>query len=120
MEHEDFRRSGFRADLGSFYHFKVQTGTFSSNLVVTAALATDHGPKTSCIDFGGDHEDWAAIFIGSSTTFSNNQGVVTNDIYFGNAATFVKINNIKWTGSIKSTSETKLAQFFYKPAGNSF
>lgn len=90
-------------------------GTFSSNLVDTEDVATDHGPKTSCIDFGGENADWAAIYIGSSTTFSNNQGVVTNDIYFGTAVTYVKINNIYWTGSIKSTSSTKLAQFLYKP-----
>jgi len=123
-EASDFLRTGY-SDFGTsgsgFYHLKVFGGTFSSNYVDTVSTATDHGSKTSCIDFSGTYEDsWAAIYIGGSTKLDSNQGVITNEIYVDGSVALLEIHKVTWTSSIEETSETKMAQVIYKPPSHSF
>ena len=104
-----------------FYHFKVFDGEFLTNTVVKLSDSTESGPRTSCIEVIGSHENWAYIYIGGSgTLLDNNRGVITNEIYVDESVSKLELKQVKWTSEIDQTSGTAMAQVIYKPPNNSF
>lgn len=60
---------------------------------------TENGPRTSCIEFSGQNQNWAYVYIGTSTTMINNQGTVTNDVYVDESVAKLEFYKVTWRGS---------------------
>ena len=58
---------------------------------------------------------WATVRL-DGTSFDNNQGVITNELYVDDSAAQVIFESVSWTADVTSPEGNKMAYVFYRPA----